>query len=244
MSLLYEKLLSVQSRLKVSKENFNDFGKYKYRNCEDILEAVKPLCKDVGAVITLSDKLEQIGNRFYIVAQAKFTDIENGESIGVTAYAREDETKKGMDLAQITGSTSSYARKYALNGLLAIDDTKDSDTTNSGDKPAIKSGDKKDDDKATTQATTQAPTMPVEASESSKGNLTQSQLKQIQEASVAKWGDKSKLCIDDMKKKFNVEKASQIPASKFRDCFDFIGTWKDQLSIDLANDDTSLPFDI
>lgn len=130
---IYQKLSEVQSKLKVAKENLNTFGNYKYRSCEDILEAVKPLLKDVGAAITLSDTVENIGDRNYIKATATFVDTddcETREAIGITAYAREDENKKGMDLCQLTGSTSSYARKYALNGLFAIDDTKDSDATN------------------------------------------------------------------------------------------------------------------
>lgn len=129
----YEKLMQVQGKLKVSKENYNDFGKYKYRSCEDILEGVKPLLKEVGAIVTLSDSVEMIGNRTYIKATATFIDTEKGDVLEVSAFAREDETKKGMDLAQVTGSVSSYARKYALNGLFCIDDTKDSDATNTGD---------------------------------------------------------------------------------------------------------------
>jgi hypothetical protein len=136
---IYQKLSEVQSKLKVAKENVNTFGNYKYRSCEDILEAVKPLLKDVGAALTLSDEAVCIGDRHYIKASANFVDTDDcevREAIGVTAYAREDENKKGMDLCQLTGSTSSYARKYALNGLFAIDDTKDSDATNIGeDKP-------------------------------------------------------------------------------------------------------------
>jgi len=127
---VYEKLLVVQSKLKVSKENFNSFGNYKYRSCEDILEGIKPLLKEVQAVVTLTDTIEIIGDRFYIKATATITDIEKVESICVNALAREDVSKKGMDLAQVTGSASSYARKYALNGLFCIDDTKDSDATN------------------------------------------------------------------------------------------------------------------
>lgn len=129
---VYEKLMKVQSELKVHKSQINTFGHYNYRNCEDILEAVKPLTRQVGAVITLTDNIELIGARTYVKATAKFIEIEKGECVVVSAYAREDENKKGMDLSQLTGSTSSYARKYALNGLFGIDDTKDSDTTNNG----------------------------------------------------------------------------------------------------------------
>lgn len=127
---IYEKLAKIQSTLKAPKGQYNSFGKYKYRNCEDILEAVKPLLAEVKAVIVIGDELELIGSRFYVKATARFIDCETDAQITNTAYAREEDTKKGMDGSQITGASSSYARKYALNGLFAIDDTKDSDTTN------------------------------------------------------------------------------------------------------------------
>jgi len=130
---VYKKLLKVQSKLKSPKSQFNSFGKYSYRSCEDILESVKPLLVEVGAALTISDAIINIGERFYIEATAQFIDIETGEKVENKALAREDETKKGQDLAQVTGSVSSYARKYALNGLFCIDDTKDSDATNKGD---------------------------------------------------------------------------------------------------------------
>lgn len=123
-----EKLLNIQAELKAPKGQFNKFGKYKYRSCEDILEAVKPLCQKNKAVLTISDELVIIGDRYYIKSTAKITDIEKNESITNNAYAREEEEKKGMDGSQITGTASSYARKYALNGLFCIDDTKDADT--------------------------------------------------------------------------------------------------------------------
>lgn len=124
-----EKLLAVQAELKAPKGQYNSFGKYKYRSCEDILEAVKPVLVKHKATITVSDDLIQIGNRFYVKATARFWDTEQGGgSIDNTAFAREPDTKKGMDESQITGTASSYARKYALNGLLLIDDTKDADT--------------------------------------------------------------------------------------------------------------------
>ena len=131
---IYKKLMLVQSKLKAPKNQYNSFGKYSYRSCEDILEGLKPLLNEVEAIITLNDEVVNIGERFYIKAIATFIDIATGEKVEVSALAREDETKKGMDLAQVTGSVSSYARKYALNGLFAIDDTKDSDSTNKHDK--------------------------------------------------------------------------------------------------------------
>lgn len=127
--MIVQKLQKIQSELKAPKGQYNSFGKYKYRSCEDIMEAVKPLLKKVGCVLTVSDTLENIGERYYIKATATLTDIESeGGEISNTAYAREEETKKGMDASQITGTASSYARKYALNGLFCIDDTKDADT--------------------------------------------------------------------------------------------------------------------
>ena len=125
---IYEKLMNIQKELKAPKGQYNSFGKYKYRSCEDILESVKPLLEKYKVTIILSDKLEQIGERYYIRAKAILIDTESDNSIENTAYAREEETKKGMDGSQITGTSSSYARKYALNGLLLIDDTKDADT--------------------------------------------------------------------------------------------------------------------
>ena len=125
---IYEKLMNIQKELKAPKCQYNRFGKYKYRSCEDILESVKPLLEKYKVTIILSDKLEQIGERYYIRAMALLIDTESDISIENTAYAREEETKKGMDGSQITGTSSSYARKYALNGLLLIDDTKDADT--------------------------------------------------------------------------------------------------------------------
>ena len=123
-----EKLLAVQAELKAPKEQYNNFGKYTYRSCEDILEAVKPLLAKNKATLRIADEIMLIGERFYIKATATFADIETGEAVTNTAFAREDETKKGMDGSQITGTASSYARKYCLNGLFLIDDTKDADT--------------------------------------------------------------------------------------------------------------------
>ena len=124
---VYSKLVEVQNKLKAPKSQFNSFGKYNYRNAEDILEAVKPILKEVGAVVILKDEIVLIGDRYYLKTKAQFIDAEEGEIIEVEAIAREAEEKKGMDAAQVTGATSSYARKYALNGLFLIDDTKDND---------------------------------------------------------------------------------------------------------------------
>lgn len=125
---IFSKLLSIQNELKAPKNQYNKFGKYNYRSCEDILEAIKPLCLKYGAVLLVDDYVEQVGERFYIKAKASLIDIDTQEEVYACAYARESENKKGMDSAQVTGATSSYARKYALNGLFCIDDTKDVDT--------------------------------------------------------------------------------------------------------------------
>lgn len=124
---VYAKLLEIQQDLKAPKGQRNDFGKYNYRSCEDIVEAVKPLLGEQKAVLTISDEIKMVGDRYYIFATAAIVDAETGEKVEVTAQAREADSKKGMDPSQVTGATSSYARKYALNGLLAIDDTKDAD---------------------------------------------------------------------------------------------------------------------
>lgn len=129
---LNEKLINIQSKLKAPKGQYNSFGKYSYRSCEDIFEALKPLLAEEKVSLLMSDDLLLIGERYYVKATATLTDGE--ELISNVAYAREEETKKGMDGSQITGASSSYARKYALNGLFLIDDVKDSDSTNTGDK--------------------------------------------------------------------------------------------------------------
>lgn len=136
MSKIESQLLAIQSRLVAPKGQFNSFGKYNYRSCEDILEAVKPYLAANQLMLTISDEMVFLGDRYYVKATAKVSNFE-GESIETTAYAREEENKKGMDASQLTGSTSSYARKYALNGLFCIDDTKDSDSTNQHGKESV-----------------------------------------------------------------------------------------------------------
>jgi len=128
---LEEKLLNIQSELKAPKGQYNSFGKYKYRSCEDILEAVKPLLGKYKCLLTIEDEIVPVGGRVYVRATATIYDSDNrGDKLTVSAYAREEDEKKGMDGSQITGASSSYARKYALNGIFLIDDTKDSDATN------------------------------------------------------------------------------------------------------------------
>lgn len=130
---IYGKLLAIQSELNAPKNQKNTFGGYNYRSCEDILEAVKPLLKKHNVTLILSDSMKETNNRVYVEATARLIDIDTQEFVFNTAYAREEETKKGMDGSQVTGASSSYARKYALNGLFCIDDNKDSDKTNVAD---------------------------------------------------------------------------------------------------------------
>lgn len=143
--LAIKTLMQIQNELKAPKNQYNSFGKYKYRNCEDILEALKPICNKFNSAIVLSDELVTIGDRYYVKATATLYCFNENkekfsaefETISSEAYAREELDKKGMDGSQVTGASSSYARKYALNGLFGIDDTKDSDSTNTGEnKPS------------------------------------------------------------------------------------------------------------
>jgi len=128
-----QKLAWIQAKLKAPKGQLNKFGNYRYRSAEDILEALKPLTTEVECSLVINDRMEQLGDRYYIRAEVTLLD-EGKDLVFSTAYAREAAVKKGMDDAQITGSASSYARKYALNGLFAIDDTKDPDSTNTHGK--------------------------------------------------------------------------------------------------------------
>ena len=136
-----KELNTIQTRLVAQKTQFNSFGKYKYRSCEDILAAVKPLLSETGCTLMLADDIMMVGNRFYVKATATLTNPK-GESVTTTAFAREDEEKKGMDGSQVTGASSSYARKYALNGLFAIDDTADADYLNTNKEFTEKPEDK------------------------------------------------------------------------------------------------------
>lgn len=140
-------LVKIQQELKAPKNQTNSFGKYKYRSAEDILEAAKPVCHKYKCFINISDEVVNIGDRIYVKSSVFLVDDETKETLSMsTGWAREEENKKGMDASQITGAASSYARKYALNGLFAIDDTKDSDATNKHDKedkPKVESTPKK-----------------------------------------------------------------------------------------------------
>lgn len=159
--MIYKKLAAIQAELKVPKNQHNSFGNYNYRSCEDILEAVKEICAKHETVLLIADELVYIGDRYYVKAFAQLYDLTDSSCITSTAYAREEETKKGMDGSQITGASSSYARKYALNGLFCIDDTKDSDATNNGQtqqKPAPQYTQKKQSAPQPQQRQAQRPT--------------------------------------------------------------------------------------
>lgn len=138
------RISSAQGELKAPKNQYNNFGKYSYRSCEDILEAAKPVCAKYGLLLTVSDEIVHEGDRYYIKATACLYDAQGGsdEVVSATAFAREALDKKGMDDSQITGTASSYARKYALNGLFCIDDTKDADTQDNTNPGAKKSAQK------------------------------------------------------------------------------------------------------
>lgn len=126
---MVQELVTIQQKLKAPKGQYNSFGKYKYRSCEDILESVKPILNECGCSLVISDEIVMVGDRIYIKATATLTNGK-GETVNASAMAREDKELKGMAASQVTGATSSYARKYALNGLFCIDDTKDADATN------------------------------------------------------------------------------------------------------------------
>ena len=142
MSTIHKQLRELQAELKAPKNQRNNFGKYNYRSAEDILEALKPLAAKHGLTFLISDSIEWVNDRYYVEATVSVFNDE-GEVLWCKSYAREEENKKGMDGSQVTGAASSYARKYALNGLLLIDDTKDADATNTHDsKPSTTSAPK------------------------------------------------------------------------------------------------------
>ena len=152
MKNVLKKLFEIQQELKVPKNQRNTFGNYNFRNCEDIMEASKPVCKKHNCLLTCSDEVSQIGDRYYVEATATLYDLDSEESITAKASAREEETKKGMDASQITGASSSYARKYALNGLLQLDDNKDADTNEFAKQQKSQSTAKKNTNKPESKA--------------------------------------------------------------------------------------------
>ncbi|MGN0251995.1 MAG: ERF family protein [Oliverpabstia sp.] len=211
---VYEKLKIVQSKLKAPKGQYNPFGKYNYRSCEDILEAVKPILAEVNAVIVIRDDLVQIGERYYVKATAVLIDCESSEQVENSAFAREEESKKGMDASQITGSASSYARKYALNGLLCIDDVKDADTGDNSKSEGNKSGSgrqKKSDNK----------------SESSDGNtkISADMINTIK-SQVEKYSSKG-LKMEKILSMYKISDISDMTISNFKDCMKKLELYND-----------------
>jgi hypothetical protein len=204
---VYEKLLDVQNELKAPKSQYNKFGNYNYRNCEDILEAAKPICKKHKAVVFLSDKLVMNGERHYIEATATFVDVETNETIIVTAYAREEESKKGMDGSQVTGASSSYARKYALNGLFDVDDTKDSDGNNQDGNQANNGNQKK-----TTNKAKQEQDVFLEINKAISAYSKQS-------------GMKSKDVVEYIEKQIGEKLDKSLPKAKLKEVLETIKSW-------------------
>lgn len=149
---MIKNLSKIQNEMNVKKGRYNKFGGYYYRSCEDILQTAKEVCDKYGCYVNVTDTIEYIEGRFYVKATAKVVDIETGESEAATAFAREEESKKGMDGAQLTGATSSYARKYALCGLFAIDDSIDNDSLNGTQENEGKAANKKVSDKSSDQS--------------------------------------------------------------------------------------------
>lgn len=149
---MIKNLSKIQNEMNVKKGRYNKFGGYYYRSCEDILQTAKEVCNKYGCYVNVTDSIEYIEGRFYVKATAKVVDIETGELETATAFAREEESKKGMDGAQLTGATSSYARKYALCGLFAIDDSIDNDSLNGMQENAGKASNKKVPDKSSDQS--------------------------------------------------------------------------------------------
>jgi len=213
---VYEKLQHVQSGLKAPKNQYNKFGSYHYRNCEDIQEAAKPLLREVKAALVVGDELVMIGDRYYIRATARFVDCESGETVENTAYAREEQEKKGMDVSQVTGSTSSYARKYALNGLFCIDDVKDADSQDNGaDKGTPGKSGRQTAGKGTGKDTAAAPASDKAAD---TGKVTPAMIGSIK-ALIEKYSSKG-LKMDKILKMYSIKEIEEMNVAQYKDCMD------------------------
>ena len=208
MSEIKQKILNIQSELKAPKGQYNSFGKYKYRSAEDILEALKPLLVKNGLLLTISDEIELIGDRHYVKATVTVQG-ENSESVQVSAYAREALNKKGMDESQITGTASSYARKYALNGMWAIDDTKDSDT----DEYAQRTAEKNKHEDKTKQSNNQE-------------YITHEQRKGLQNNAIILHGRDATKAITALLGHLKVTKTNEIKTTDFEKANQFISDWR------------------
>ena len=198
---LGQKLMEIQNKLVAPKNLWNDYGKYHYRSCESILEAVKPLLKEYGCHMTINDEIIEIGSRYYVRAHASIRDTESGEVITNTAYAREPESKKGADEAQITGATSSYARKYALNGLFLIDDTKDADTNENRNERDNRAQAKQDDPKIGAQQIDNLVAFANEVGISIEQICTTFKIGSLQDMTMSMWVQATKMLEKTQQKK-------------------------------------------
>lgn len=203
MKNVLQKLLKVQLELKAPKNQYNEFGHFFYRSCEDILEGTKPLCEKYNCLILLTDNIKMVGDRIYVEATATFFDIDSEECIVSVACAREEDKKDKMDRSQTTGSASSYARKYALNGLLQIDDTKDSDALEPDKAP-------KQGQKTTSKPVAQpkVPTSSTEYAKQTPKNITEAQRKRL--FALGNEAD-----IRAVMKEYQIEHTADIPMSKY-----------------------------
>lgn len=234
---IYEKLLAIQCELKAPKSQYNSFGKYNFRNCEDILEATKPICQKYKAVAFLSDQIEYVEGRHYVKATATLVDCEKPEDrIVVSANAREEEDKKGMDGSQVTGASSSYARKYALNGLFDIDDTKDSDTTNQGDN-----SDKKPKTSHTAPDSNKPKNIPPSNEKPSTTQNTQSNDMSLEQAKKVCFasGNQANVPFGDLKDN-QLEWIAEKSKGKYQQAAQIILQSRNELQIDNSTDE--VPF--
>lgn len=206
MKNVLQKLLKVQLELKAPKNQYNEFGKFWYRSCEDILEGTKPLCEKYNCLILLTDNIKMVGDRIYVEATATFFDIDSEECIVSVACAREEDKKDKMDRSQTTGSASSYARKYALNGLLQIDDVKDADglEPDKQPKPVPKPAPKP----AAKPATPKVPTSSTEYANQTPKKITEAQRKRL--FALGNEAD-----IRAVMKEYQIEHTADIPMSKY-----------------------------
>lgn len=213
---IYQKLQNIQSRLKVEKKNYNDFGGYSYRSCEDILEAVKPLLVENNLALVMTDEVEAVGERYYIKATATLYDTEGGTNIAATAYAREAKEKKKMDDAQVTGSSSSYARKYALNGLFAIDDAKDSDFLNQEENTARQQARQNSQQGQQGRQNNQQGNNPSNILENTRREISQMlKVKHIQNKDFINW----------LKKNFNTDKLDGLQVNQLNAIKSQVASW-------------------
>lgn len=221
MSLI-SKLSWVQKNLKAPKSQYNSFGKYHYRSCEDILTAVKGLLEEQDLLLTITDEVVRVGDRYYLKSTAKVTHFDDEKSVEVSAYAREAENRKGMDDSQITGATSSYARKYALNGLFAIDDQKDADTPAPKDKPI----DKPNTDKPGNPGLQSAVEKPAPTKKNpDPKKIDNNQLKRIIDATefLGMQPDQAKEIIKD---KYKVESSKELTWEQAEDFLKYLSNLK------------------